>query len=543
LVFSFFHFLITYPFMAIDTTPSTVATNALQAIPFEALIGGPLDACIKAQALAAKTSWEFINEVGLTIDPDTGEKKAINVTFDYNNNGQMTTLVVPLIILLPIPYLAIDKVTIDFLANISAASSSVSETTSDSALNVDVDATASLSVGPFSLSVTAKAGYSSKQSSKASQNSSYSVEYTMNVHVEGGQADMPAGLATVLNILQGSVASVSPDDMVSVAPPNLAFNKQNTANLQITVKNTQGVLAPGARVTVTLNGAVDPFNPLSAPSNQAPTFANFNVTRGMREEDLPRLQAAGRLHPRVASAYQRIYQDTNRVQARIVPVGTARMATYDIDNPGGTSSPNGANNPTLVTALTDQNGTVNIQLVLTPATYGGSSTVQGSLNIAVEVPIVGGTKTKTETQTVGYTIIPVGIGGGMTFQPTPTGALAFAGAGKDASVSLNVLGASQAIIPNFANPITATLMLNGTGTPDSEFAAIAVTTGTPEGTPTPATATGTVDATGQITFKFTTSANATAGSGTIIFAAAGVQSLRVPFTITAAPPAELPAAE
>ena len=39
--------------MAIDTTPSQVATNALQAIPFGSIIGGPLKACIEAQAMAA----------------------------------------------------------------------------------------------------------------------------------------------------------------------------------------------------------------------------------------------------------------------------------------------------------------------------------------------------------------------------------------------------------------------------------------------------------------------------------------------------------
>ena len=42
--------------MAIDTTPSQVATSALQAIPFGSMIGGPLNACIEAQAMAAQTS-------------------------------------------------------------------------------------------------------------------------------------------------------------------------------------------------------------------------------------------------------------------------------------------------------------------------------------------------------------------------------------------------------------------------------------------------------------------------------------------------------
>ncbi len=54
--------------MAISNVPANVATSAMQAIPFSSMIGGPLKACIEAQAMAAKTSWEFIKEVGLNTD-------------------------------------------------------------------------------------------------------------------------------------------------------------------------------------------------------------------------------------------------------------------------------------------------------------------------------------------------------------------------------------------------------------------------------------------------------------------------------------------
>ena len=35
--------------MAVDKTPSQVATSALQAIPFGSIIGGPLKACVEAR--------------------------------------------------------------------------------------------------------------------------------------------------------------------------------------------------------------------------------------------------------------------------------------------------------------------------------------------------------------------------------------------------------------------------------------------------------------------------------------------------------------
>ena len=64
----------------IDTTPSTVATSALQALPFGTIIGGPLQACIEAQTNAAQATWKFIKDVGLT-ENENGERTLTYVSF------------------------------------------------------------------------------------------------------------------------------------------------------------------------------------------------------------------------------------------------------------------------------------------------------------------------------------------------------------------------------------------------------------------------------------------------------------------------------
>lgn len=61
--------------MAIDSSPSQVATNALQGIPFGSIIGGPLRACAEAQAEQAKAAAKFIKEIGLDPDKETKEKE------------------------------------------------------------------------------------------------------------------------------------------------------------------------------------------------------------------------------------------------------------------------------------------------------------------------------------------------------------------------------------------------------------------------------------------------------------------------------------
>ena len=193
----------------LDPKAAQTAASALGGIPFGTLIGAPLQAAVEAQALAAKTSYEFIERVGLNAEyNEKGEvisREAVNVDFKYNRGGQEVTLNVPLITILQIPYFEINSMSIDFKAKISAEASTVQEeeasTTTDSHGRTRVRA----GWGSFGARANFKASYSSKKDSYASSDSKYSVEYTMDIAVRAGQSDMPAGMATVLNILQGSI--------------------------------------------------------------------------------------------------------------------------------------------------------------------------------------------------------------------------------------------------------------------------------------------------------------------------------------------------
>jgi hypothetical protein len=229
--------------MAIDTTPSQVATNALQAIPFGSIIGGPLKACIEAQAMAAQTSWQFIQEVGLNTDPNTGQKEAVNVSFQFMQNGHMVQLNVPLLTIVPIPYIAIHDIDINFKANISASSSSVNEQSSSSALDAGAEASIGAKWGPFHMDAKMKANYSSKKDSKATQESKYSVEYTMDVAVKAGQDSMPAGLAKVLELLGNTLDVSDPDGTLEVSARELTLT-DGKATLIATYKNSKGIFEP-----------------------------------------------------------------------------------------------------------------------------------------------------------------------------------------------------------------------------------------------------------------------------------------------------------
>lgn len=263
--------------MAIDTTPSQVATSALQAIPFGSMIGGPLKACIEAQAMAAQTSWQFIQEVGLNTNPETGEKEAVNVSFQFLQNGRIVQLNVPLLTIVPIPYIAIQNIDINFKANISASSSSVQESSSSETLDAGGEGSTKLGFGIFSVQANMKANYSSKKDSKATQDSRYSVEYTMDVAVKAGQDSMPAGLAKVLELLGSSLDVSDPEGTLEVSERKLKL-VNGKATLIATYKNKNGVFDPKA---ITVDGVPRKISDGSALFDLK--AGNYTVRAGNKE--------------------------------------------------------------------------------------------------------------------------------------------------------------------------------------------------------------------------------------------------------------------
>ena len=223
---------------SLDTTPSLVATNALQSIPFGSIIGAPLSACIEAQAKAAKTSWEFIKEVGLT-DTKDGGKQAIYVSFEFRQNGRSTTLSVPLLTIVPIPYLAIKDIDISFKASISASASTSKTTSSSLEVGASMKAEAGFNLGIVHGKMEMSASISSKKDSTATRDSKYSVEYTMDVNVKAGQDDMPAGMAKVLEILNQSIETVDRKGEMSVSEQNVRL-VEGLGSTYVTYKNPDG---------------------------------------------------------------------------------------------------------------------------------------------------------------------------------------------------------------------------------------------------------------------------------------------------------------
>ena len=173
-----------------------VNPNEIANINFSAMLGKPLTAVIDAQAAAALSTVDFINEVGLD---DTGKVK--NVSFIYSKliDGTTTevTLTTPLLTIVPIPFLRVADTTIDFNAKIS----SVTKVTTTTSHKLDLSAELSLrwAWGRFDF----KGSYSYQKKTSYSDESKRS--YSMNVRIHAVQDEIPAGMSRVLDMLEESI--------------------------------------------------------------------------------------------------------------------------------------------------------------------------------------------------------------------------------------------------------------------------------------------------------------------------------------------------
>lgn len=205
----------------------------LASLDFESMIGGPLIAVVNAQAQAAMSTVNFIKQVGFKPSAQLGDGQSptaqatdepIYVTFKYPKETQpyqpaapagpggnppatpgqpavyqTYQLEVPILTMLPIPFLRVDLATVDFNAKIN----SVEYRKTDTSLKVD----SSLEASAGWLFGSAKLKVSASYQRNTQQGTSVDRTYSMAVHVKAVQDEMPAGLEKLLAILEDSMKS------------------------------------------------------------------------------------------------------------------------------------------------------------------------------------------------------------------------------------------------------------------------------------------------------------------------------------------------
>ena len=236
-----------------DVANKSIGT--LQGLPFDNLIGGPLSACIQAQNDAAMTSINFINNVCLNEDKETGEKSAVYVSFSFIQNGRKVVINVPMIAIVPIPYIAINSIDISFKATVNGVESESSSTETEYESKGTKKSTRK--TGLFrKKTTTINSTFSTKRDSKSTQDSKFSVEATIDVAVHAGQESMPAGMAKILEMLGAAMDLCSPNGELSVNDTTFYAEKDPNSGQNATKYLPVKVIAQYK----TPNGLYDPTN-------------------------------------------------------------------------------------------------------------------------------------------------------------------------------------------------------------------------------------------------------------------------------------------
>lgn len=187
----------------------------LAAIDFAQVIGAPLQAVITAQASAAQLTTDFIQRTafvqtqGSTAGSNNGAQQLKVVEFDYTQligagglpGCDGLSLKVPLLTMVPIPFIRIDSMTIDLNVNLHATNTM--KESNEASVSVDADGSENLEFerSEWKTSISDKNTFQNDQLIDDT--------YSLHVTVNAVQDQMPAGMASVLGIFTNVIQQQS----------------------------------------------------------------------------------------------------------------------------------------------------------------------------------------------------------------------------------------------------------------------------------------------------------------------------------------------
>ena len=207
--------------VAPTTIVPTDISPSLTSLPLRQMLAAPMTAAIQAQALAAKSTIDFIQHVGFvpaqSADPNANpprpkatQAELLNVEFNYTVPDHSVKppgeskykISAPLLSIIPIPYLRISDMSIDFTYNINTVQSADTTDANKSALDTTVTADAGFLW--WGVSTTIKGSIS--HDTTDTTHSSVTQDSTLHIHVNAVQDKMPGGLAIILSAITDAVA-------------------------------------------------------------------------------------------------------------------------------------------------------------------------------------------------------------------------------------------------------------------------------------------------------------------------------------------------
>lgn len=183
--------------------------SLLQELDFNRILGVPLSACVNAQEEAAQATLQYLNEVVFTqAGDDDSSLEPVTVSFYFESAGQVHRIVMPLLLIVPVPYLQIDRVDLTFQATVT-----------ESRMNHDTR--------KLSLKAKYSAPGDSAEVSKETK-AEYMNKRCIDINLSVTSADMPMGISKLLEIFNNQLVEVKPDEP-EVLPEPTPAEKQKPA--------------------------------------------------------------------------------------------------------------------------------------------------------------------------------------------------------------------------------------------------------------------------------------------------------------------------
>ena len=177
--------------------------SLLQELDFNRILGAPLSACVNAQEEAAQATLQYLNEVVFTqAGDDDSSLEPVTVSFYFESAGQVHRIVMPLLLIVPVPYLQIDRIDLTFQATVT-----------ESRMNHDTR--------KLSLKAKYSAPGDSAEVSKETK-AEYMNKRCIDINLSVTSADMPMGISKLLEIFNNQLVEVKPDEPEVLPKPTPA---------------------------------------------------------------------------------------------------------------------------------------------------------------------------------------------------------------------------------------------------------------------------------------------------------------------------------
>lgn len=112
---------------------------------------------------------------------------------------------VPILTMMPIPYIKIEYADLEFNVKINSVSNTSSSNETNNSISSNTSASYSSWWSPFKASTSINTSYSTQ--SKSSSTEEVKKDYSLNIKIHAAESDMPAGMNKLLDILEASIVN------------------------------------------------------------------------------------------------------------------------------------------------------------------------------------------------------------------------------------------------------------------------------------------------------------------------------------------------